>query len=151
MAVPAHERRGRSQRARASARGGDATAASERRPRRPDSAEVVQRLHENSSEGGGLAYARLSKSIHRIVWRLLGADADRDDIVQQVFLKIIEHRQSLREPERLRAWIQAITVNAVYEELRKREVRRAALRELPVREALPSLVHEVEVLDPCVG
>jgi RNA polymerase sigma-70 factor (ECF subfamily) len=87
------------------------------------------------------------QSINRVVWRLLGADAEHDDVVQQVFVKIIRHSASLREPDKLHAWVQAITANVVYEELRQREARRQILRELPPAEIPPTLVHDVEVRD----
>jgi RNA polymerase sigma-70 factor (ECF subfamily) len=110
-------------------------------------AELLDRLREDPRGALALAHARFARSINRVVWRLLGADAEHEDIVQQVFLKIIRHSASLRDPEKVNAWVQAITANVVYEELRQREARRVVLRELPDDEGYPTLVHDVEVRD----
>jgi RNA polymerase sigma-70 factor (ECF subfamily) len=110
-------------------------------------AELLERVRDEPVQGAGLLYARFSDDVNRLVWRLLGADADHHDIVQQVFLKILQHCDALREPEKLASWVQSITVNTVYEELRKREVRRIFLRESQPAEIHPSLVHDVEVRD----
>jgi RNA polymerase sigma-70 factor (ECF subfamily) len=110
-------------------------------------AELLEKVRDEPLQGAGLLYARFADDVNRLVWRLLGADADHHDIVQQVFLKILQHCDALREPEKLASWVQSITVNTVYEELRKREVRRIFLRESQPAEIHPSLVHDVEVRD----
>jgi len=110
-------------------------------------ADLLERVRDEPVQGAGLLYARFSDDVNRLVWRLLGADADHHDIVQQVFLKVLQHCDALREPEKLASWVQSITVNTVYEELRKREVRRIFLRESQPAEIHPSLVHDVEVRD----
>jgi RNA polymerase sigma-70 factor, ECF subfamily len=110
-------------------------------------ADLLERVRDEPVQGAGLLYARFSEDVNRLVWRLLGADADHHDIVQQVFLKVLQHCDALREPEKLASWVQSITVNTVYEELRKREVRRIFLRESQPSEIHPSLVHDVEVRD----
>ena len=110
-------------------------------------AELLDRLRREPVQGAAVLYARFSETVNRLVWRLLGADAEHHDIVQQVFLKIIQHTDALREPDKLSSWVQAITVNTVYEELRKREVRRLFLRESPPPDIYPTLVYDVEVRD----
>jgi RNA polymerase sigma-70 factor (ECF subfamily) len=119
---------------------------SSREKRAKADADLLERVRDEPMQGAGLLYARFSDDVNRLVWRL-GADADHHDIVQQVFLKILQHCDALREPEKLASWVQSITVNTVYEELRKREVRRIFLRESQPSEIHPSLVHDVEVRD----
>ena len=81
------------------------------------------------------------------MWRLLGPDADHHDVVQQVFLKIVRHGTTLRDPDKLSAWVQTVAANVVYQELRKREARRQLLRELSRDEVQGTLVRDVEVRD----
>lgn len=147
MAMVGHDRVGRPHRRRASSHRGVLEPANLRDTQTPADAELLDRMREDPRRGVALAYARFLRSINRVVWRLLGADAEHDDLVQQVFLKIIRHSASVREPDKLNAWVQAITANVVYEELRQREARRLALRELPADESYPTLVHDVEVRD----
>jgi RNA polymerase sigma-70 factor (ECF subfamily) len=147
MAMVSRDRVGRLHPRRVSSRGGLLDPANATETHSPGDAELLDRLREDPRGGLALAHARFARSINRVVWRLLGADAEHEDLVQQVFVKIIRHSASLREPDKLNAWVQAITANVVYEELRKREARRLALRELPDDERYPSLVHDVEVRD----
>ena len=110
-------------------------------------AELLTRLQRDPSTGAPLVYARFKADVNRLVWRLLGADPDHHDLVQQVYIKVFRNCQRLREPEKFAAWVQSIAVNSVYEELRRREVRRLFLRDAQPSEIYPSLVHDVEVRD----
>lgn len=94
-----------------------------------------------------MLFRRFSAEVNNLVWRLLGADADHNDIVQQVFFKALGRWRSLREPERLGTWIRTITVNTVYQELRRRETRRLFARALPASALHRDLVREVEARD----
>lgn len=110
-------------------------------------AELVDRMRADPVAAAHEIYARFSDDVNRLVWRLLGADPDHNDIIQQVFYKVMTHGHRLREPRRLRGWVQAITVNTVYEELRKREVRRLFARDWKPVEVHPDLVRDVEARD----
>jgi RNA polymerase sigma-70 factor, ECF subfamily len=91
---------------------------------RGSDAELLQRLQSDRAAGAALLHDRFAKDVNGLVWRLLGADQDHDDIVQQVFCKLLLSAGSVRDPSKLRGWVQSVTVNAVYSELRKRGVRR---------------------------
>jgi RNA polymerase sigma-70 factor (ECF subfamily) len=145
--MPSHDRRGRARRRGASRSASSLDSASQRDAQGLDDAELLARLREDPRQGVPLAYARFLRNINRVVWRLLGADAEHDDVVQKVFLRIIRHNATVREPDKLNAWVQAITANVVYEELRRREVRRLIQGALPPEELNPSLVDDVEVRD----
>jgi RNA polymerase sigma-70 factor (ECF subfamily) len=110
-------------------------------------AELVALLLRDPSANAGKLHDRYAPIVNRLVWRLLGADADHDDLVQQVFCKIIEHAGRLRDPSRLGVWVQRTTVNTVYEELRRREVRRLFLRERTQAELHPDLTRDTEIRD----
>jgi RNA polymerase sigma-70 factor (ECF subfamily) len=108
---------------------------------------IALRLREDPRGASSELYARFAPEINRLVWRLLGADPDHNDIVQQVFCKVILHAHRLRDPARLGAWVQSITVNTAYEELRRRDVRRLFLRDSTDTHFHPDLVRDVEVRD----
>jgi RNA polymerase sigma-70 factor (ECF subfamily) len=110
-------------------------------------AELLAELRRDPNAAAPLVYARFKADVNRLVWRLLGADPDHHDLVQLVFIKVFRNCQRLREPEKFGAWVQSIAVNSVYEELRRREVRRIFLRDAHPSEIYPSLVHDVEVRD----
>lgn len=110
------------------------------------SVELVERMRTDPTSAAPLLYARFSPLVNRLVWRLLGADPDHNDVVQQVFYRVLKQAQKLREPEKLDSWVQSITVNTVYELLRRRQVRRVFLRSAPTT-THADLVRDVEVRD----
>jgi RNA polymerase sigma-70 factor (ECF subfamily) len=110
------------------------------------SVELVERMRTDPTSAAPQLYARFAPVVNRLVWRLLGADADHNDVVQQVFYRVLKQAKQLREPERLDSWVQTITVNTVYELLRRRQVRRVFLRSVPTT-AHADLVRDVEVRD----
>lgn len=108
-------------------------------------AAIVSQVIEEPERGFALLYDRYAREVNRLVYRLLGFDVEHDDIVQQVFLQMIQSINKLRSPERLNFWVRSITINVVRSELRKRSVRRAFLRWAPKNEDVGDLSSEVEV------
>jgi RNA polymerase sigma-70 factor, ECF subfamily len=108
---------------------------------------LAQRLSQDPGGAAPELYDRFSVDVNRWVWRLLGADADHNDVVQQIFVRVLRTARRLRDPERMVSWIHAIAVNTVYGELRRREVRRMFLREHDPAPPHADFVREVEVRD----
>ena len=50
-------------------------------------------------------YGRHSRYVAGVVYRLMGDDAELEDIVQDAFVRAAERLPSLREPAQLRAWL----------------------------------------------
>jgi RNA polymerase sigma-70 factor (ECF subfamily) len=111
---------------------------------------LAERLLEDPGSAAADVYERFSSDVNRWVWRLLGGDADHNDVVQQVFVKVLRSAKRLRDPGRLSAWVHAITVNTVYGELRRRDVRRLFQRHYPSAAVHADLVPEVEARDMLV-
>lgn len=104
-------------------------------------------LRSGSQQAAGAVYDRFSGLVNRWVWRLLGADAEHDDIVQQVFVRIFRAAPRLRESDKLAGWVHAITVNTVHGELRRRQVRRFFWRNSAPAMLHGDFVREVEMRD----
>lgn len=113
----------------------------------PSDAELAALLRSGSRESAAAIYDRFAPQVNRWVWRLLGADHEHSDIVQQVFVRILRFGPRLRETDKLTAWVHAITVNTVHGELRRRQVRRFFLRESVGDQLHGDFVHEVEMRD----
>jgi RNA polymerase sigma-70 factor, ECF subfamily len=109
--------------------------------------ELALRVQRDPIGHAAQVHERFAGDVNRLVWHLLGADPDHNDIVQQVFYKVLARVDRLREPEKIRGWVLTITTNAVYEELRRREVRRICLGERRPVEFHADLAHDVEVRD----
>jgi RNA polymerase sigma-70 factor, ECF subfamily len=77
-------------------------------------------------------HRRFSVRISRWVWRLLGADKEHDDLVQQIFINILSSIRSLSKVSSLESWIDSVTLRTVRYELRKRKLRRLVFSCPPV-------------------
>ena len=108
---------------------------------------VVCLIRDDPERGAAALFDTYSTEVNQLIWRLLGADPDHDDFVQHVFFTVIAQIDTLREPRKLRHWVQAVTVNTVYGELRKRQVRRLFLSRQPAEQRLGDLNRDVEARD----
>jgi RNA polymerase sigma-70 factor (ECF subfamily) len=109
--------------------------------------ELIELLRRDAASGAAKIHDRFAPLVNRLIWRLLGADADHDDLVQQVFCKVLQHGTKLRDPSCLGAWVQTTTINTVYEELRRREVRRLFSRESAQIDFHPDLKRDTDIRD----
>ena len=60
--------------------------------------------------------------VARVAFRLLGRQDEVDDIVQDVFITLFRHLDSIRQAESLRAWLATTTVRMVRRRLRVRRI-----------------------------
>ncbi len=90
----------------------------------PTTEELVAGLKLGDPESTAALVDRFGVSIDRRVWRLLGADSEHHDVVQQVYTQILESIGKLREPAAFADWVTRVTVNVVRNELRRRKYRR---------------------------
>ncbi|WP_198680944.1 sigma-70 family RNA polymerase sigma factor [Lentzea terrae] len=67
--------------------------------------------------------------VYNIAGRALSADTDVDDVVQETMFRVIRGIDALREPERFRSWLVAVTINQVREHYRRRDLAPAPLEE----------------------
>lgn len=67
-------------------------------------------------------FRRYSPYVARIGLRLLGSDAEVDDLVQEVFLEAHRGLGQLREPGALRGWLSRICVRRATRRLRRRRM-----------------------------
>jgi RNA polymerase sigma-70 factor (ECF subfamily) len=69
-------------------------------------------------------HARLAPVVRRLVFALLGPDQEREDVMQEIFIRIFLGLSRLRDPERLEQWTARVAINTVKNELRRRKRRR---------------------------
>lgn len=84
-------------------------------------------MYEDASTDTPSAHAifnRHQRDVNRLVRHLLGPDGDHDDIVQDIFVRIISKSTTLRDPSRERAWVTTVAISVVRNHLRRRKVRR---------------------------
>jgi len=89
-----------------------------------DEVELARALVGQREDAVAPAWLLLRPFVDRTLQRLLGPDRDREDLVQEVFLRFFRTVPRLRDPEALRPFLFGIVVRVVRRELRSRWLRR---------------------------
>ena len=89
--------------------------------------EIIEGLISGNSVISTLFYRKYGKQINSLVWRLLGADREHDDIIQQVFLNILSSIKTIKKTDSFDSWVYGVTIRTVRKELRKRKFRKSIL------------------------
>jgi len=87
-------------------------------------AACVEGIARKDRAAAGRLVDLLEKDVNRIVWALLGADSDHDDVVQDALVCLLRGAARVRSAAALRGWARTVTVNCVRQELRRRRWRR---------------------------
>jgi RNA polymerase sigma-70 factor (ECF subfamily) len=98
-------------------------------------AQLVAGLVRGDPVAADILFDRYGEQVNSRIWHLLGMDVDHDDLVQQVFVQLLDSIHALRNPDALGPWINKVLVNTVNKELRYRTRRRwlTFVPELPER------------------
>jgi RNA polymerase sigma-70 factor (ECF subfamily) len=87
-------------------------------------ASMIAGVQRRDRKSIGEFFDRFEGEVNRIVWTLLGADAEHDDVVHHAFAEMIENIGQVSRPIALRGWVRAIAVNQVRRTIRGRRWRR---------------------------
>ncbi|HET8940308.1 MAG TPA: sigma-70 family RNA polymerase sigma factor [Polyangiales bacterium] len=68
-------------------------------------------------------FKRFAPYVARIGLRLLGREADVDDLIQEVFFAAFRQRDQLRDPQAAKNWLATIAVRTARRQLRRRRLR----------------------------
>ena len=93
-------------------------------PREDWRASLVRGLIERDPQAAARFHKQYSRLISRLVWRLLGADAEHDDVVNQVYVNVLASISGLRKSASLDSWVTGVAINTVRREIHKRRFRR---------------------------
>jgi len=95
-----------------------------------DTDASTQALLTAAAEGDQAAWDRLVDRFSRLVWSVARgfrlSDADAADVCQTTWLRLVEHLQTINDPERLAGWLATTARRESISVLRKRD------REVPV-------------------
>jgi len=81
-------------------------------------------------------YEKHKADVYRFARHLAGTPADAEDLVQEVWVRVVRHRDEITDARDMKAWLFTITANLHRDALRKARVRRLLLL-APRREAGP--------------
>lgn len=82
-------------------------------------AAVLARAQRGDMQAFATLYARFGQSCYGLALRLTGNVAQAEDLVQEVFLKLIETIRSYRGDAPFGAWLKRMTANAAIDQLRR--------------------------------
>jgi RNA polymerase sigma-70 factor (ECF subfamily) len=89
-----------------------------------DDSDLVERLRRHDPDAYRLLYARHSRYLAGVVFRLLGGDHELEDVLQESFVDAVEGIGHLEEASRLRPWLVTIAVRKVNRVLLARRRRK---------------------------
>jgi len=93
--------------------------------------ELLDLVLSGHPDAAADVYDRFAPLVNRVVWKLLGADPDHNDLVHDIFMKVwvMMAQGRVKQPDRLNSWVVGVAVNTVHKEIRRRTIRRRFLRE----------------------
>jgi RNA polymerase sigma-70 factor (ECF subfamily) len=92
-------------------------------------------------------HARYFAKIERLIRRVLGPDADREDIRQDVLMTVLRKAHSIRDPRSMDFWVRQVTLNTLKYTMRQRRLRRHPSWETLPETLLPSSQTDFETRD----
>jgi RNA polymerase sigma-70 factor (ECF subfamily) len=95
------------------------------RPVRVPERELVRRCLARDKDAWRLLYDRYITQVAGLVQRHGGAEAEADDLCQEIFLIVFRHLASFRGEGRLRAWIERLAAREAIRSAKRLTMRRA--------------------------
>jgi RNA polymerase sigma-70 factor (ECF subfamily) len=112
-----------------------ATAMSAIRPHTTRTADDADALVRQAAAGDPAAFralfARHKSDVARLVYRMLNAPADLEDVVQEVFVQVFRSLKDFRGQSKFSTWLHRVTVNVVLMHRRSARSRPVLTEELP--------------------
>ena len=69
-------------------------------------------------------WEQLHNGLRAFIAKRVANEAETEDLLQNIFLKVHQHADTLQEPERLVSWVFQVTRNAIVDHYRSAERRR---------------------------
>ncbi len=102
---------------------------------RPHMIDDIDTLVRQAAAGDPAAFralfARHKSDVARLVYRMLNAPADLDDVVQEVFVQVFRSLKDFRGQSKFSTWLHRVTVNVVLMHRRSARSRPVLTEELP--------------------
>ena len=122
--------------------------AERQQPAGPSDAALVVAARAGEKWAQEALFRRHARMVNGLAYRLLGADHELDDLVQESFLAALRSLDRLAQPQAFAAWLGSITVRHAHKLLRKRRL----LTRLGLRRSAPIELDALtaHVADPTV-
>ena len=91
---------------------------------------LILRAQQGDAQAFEALYQQHLKRVYNIAWRMMGNDADAQDIAQEVMLKAWRALPAFKLDSTLSTWLYRIAVNACSDELRRRRTKTVSVEVL---------------------
>lgn len=110
-----------------------------------DDALLVKRLKARDDAALEALISHYEAKVFGLALRVTGEHADAEEVLQDVFWKVLQHIDSFRGESKLSSWIYRITANTALEKVRKRP----KTQDLPLAEELgPAMTQDGRIAEP---
>jgi RNA polymerase sigma-70 factor (ECF subfamily) len=82
-------------------------------PKMSDESELLSKAATGDTAAFRALYLRHRPDVARLVFRMLGARSDLDDVVQEVFFQVFRSLKDFRGQSKFSTWLHRVTVNVV--------------------------------------
>ncbi len=89
-----------------------------------DDATLVTRARAGERWAEEALFRRHVRGVWRVALRMVGHQADAEDVVQDTFATVLQSLGSMRDGQALRAWLLQVAVRHAHRRLRRRRLRR---------------------------
>src|SRR3569623_3615327 len=96
--------------------------------------ELIRRARDEEPGAGQQIYERHATAVDRRLTHLVGADPEREDLMQEVFADLFRQLDSYRGTASLRTYLFRIVSNKACDHLRQRQRHRRAVVDSPALE-----------------
>lgn len=107
-------------------------------PPEPDDAALVRLAQAGDRGALDTLVRRHHAEVARLLWRFARRHADLEDLVQEVFLRVVRHLDQWRAEQPFDHWLRRITVNLGRDYCRRQSVRRRWQVDLPADDDTPA-------------
>lgn len=90
-----------------------------------DDADLAHRIKFGNKEAYQELFERYAPKIYHFSLAYLKNDADAEELVQDVFLKVWEKREILDTAQNIKAYIFKIAINTIYDFIRRKNIEKA--------------------------
>lgn len=88
----------------------------------PTDAALVAAARGGDAWARDALFARYARMVHGLSFRLMGSDADVDDLAQDAFVEALKNLDRLLEPAAFSSWLGSIVVRTAQKRLRRRRL-----------------------------
>ena len=82
--------------------------------------EVIRKIQQGDKQLFDILMERYRRKIQLLAWRMLGNQADGEDLAQEIFLKVYNKIDKFNFLSRFSTWLYRVALNSCYDYLRKK-------------------------------